>query len=210
LPAATCASKAGAVPNNVYGFGRLDLGCAVPAKVSGSTTLCSGGTATLTTDLVGKGPWTLTWSDGFVQSGVLATPATRAVSPTTSTTYSLTRVSSAGCAQPGAGSATVSIAAPLTDVTVAVAGSTTIGSPCRGGTATATDTGGGPAGHRWGYRTVSGGAITDIAGRTRARYVLNCADFPAAGSYFLVERTTAGCGGTLISNEIPVTVTSHL
>jgi subtilisin family serine protease len=114
LPVATCTSKAGAVPNNVYGFGRLDMGCAVPAKVSGSTTLCSGGTATLTANLVGKGPWTLTWSDGFVQSGVLATPATRSVSPTATTTYSLTRVASAGCAQPGAGSATVSIAAPLT------------------------------------------------------------------------------------------------
>jgi subtilisin family serine protease len=114
LPAATCTSKAGAVPNNVYGFGRLDMGCAIPAKVSGSTTLCSGGTATLTVTLVGKGPWTLTWSDGFVQSGVLATPATRSVSPTATTTYSLTRVASAGCSQPGAGSATVSIAAPLT------------------------------------------------------------------------------------------------
>jgi serine protease AprX len=109
LPAATCRSKAGAVPNNVYGFGRLDLGCAVPAKVSGSAAICSGAAATLKADLVGKGPWTLTWSDGFVQSGVVATPATRSVSPTATTTYSLTSVSSAGCHQPGAGSATVSI-----------------------------------------------------------------------------------------------------
>ncbi len=111
LPAATCASKAGAVPNNVYGFGRLDLGCAIPAKVSGSATLHAGATATLTVNLVGKGPWTLTWSDGFVQTGVLATPATRSVAPTATTTYTLTQVSSPGCAQPGAGSATITIAA---------------------------------------------------------------------------------------------------
>nr|HRC85214.1 S8 family serine peptidase [Thermoanaerobaculia bacterium] len=36
LSTATCSSAAGAVPNNVYGYGRLDVGCAVPAKVSGS------------------------------------------------------------------------------------------------------------------------------------------------------------------------------
>src|SRR6185369_14510631 len=198
----------GVVPNNVFGFGRLDAGCGVPAKVSGSTSVCSGGSANLRADLVGSGPWTLTWSDGTVQSGVSTTPATRSVSPTAATTYTLTSVSSTGCNQPGAGSAVISIAAPLTNVTVAVAGSTTIGSPCLGGTATVTDTGGGTGSHQWGYRTVSGGAITDIAGQTGAGYVLNCANFPAAGSYFLVERTTPGCGSTLISNETPVTVTS--
>jgi hypothetical protein len=157
---------------------------------------------------VGSGPWTLTWSDGFVQSGVTTTPATRSVSPTSATTYTLTSVSSAGCNQPGAGSATVSIAPPLSNVTISVSGSTTIGNPCLGGTATVTDTGGGTNAHQWGYRTVSGGAITNIAGQTGTSYVLNCADFPAAGNYFLVERTTPGCGPTLISNEIAVTVTS--
>jgi subtilisin family serine protease len=208
LTTATCSSAAGAVPNNVFGFGRLDVGCGVPAKVSGSTAVCSGSPATLTANLIGTGPWTLTWSDGTVQSGVSTTPATRSVSPTTATTYSLTSVSSTGCNQPGAGSATISIAPPLSSVTIAVAGSTTIGSPCLGGTATVTDTDGGAASHQWGYRTVSGGAITNFAGQTGSTTVLNCASFPAAGSYFLVERTTPGCGSALISNEIPVTVTS--
>ncbi len=208
LSTSTCSSAAGAVPNNVYGHGRLDMGCAIPAKVSGSTSVCSGGSATLTVDLVGSGPWTLTWSDGFVQSGVSSTPATRVVSPASATTYTLTGVSSTGCNQPGAGSATVSMAAPLSNVTIAVSGSTTIGSPCLGGTATVTDTGGGTGTHQWGYRTVSGGAITNISGETGTSYVLNCANFPATGIYFLVERTTPGCGSAMISNEIPVTVTS--
>ena len=67
---------------------------------------------------------------------------------------------------------------------------------------------GGSHSHQWGYRTTSGGTITNISGQTGTSYVLNCANFPAAGSYFLVARTTPGCGSTLISNEIPVTVTS--
>ncbi|HSF38945.1 MAG TPA: S8 family serine peptidase [Thermoanaerobaculia bacterium] len=207
LSTTTCSSAAGAVPNNVYGHGRLDMGCAIPAKVSGSASVCSGSPATLTVDLVGTGPWTLTWSDGFVQN-VSTTPATRSVSPTTATTYSVTSVSSTGCNQPGAGSATVSLASPLSNTTIAVSGSTTIGSPCLGGTATVTDTGGGTASHQWGYRTTSGGTITNLSGETGTSYVLNCASFPAAGSYLLVQRTTPGCGSTLISNEIPVTVTS--
>jgi serine protease AprX len=208
LTTATCSSAAGVVPNNVYGHGRLDVGCAIPAKVSGSTSVCSGSPATLTVNFAGTGPWTLTWSDGFVQSGVTTNPATRVVSPTTATTYSLNSVASTGCNQPGAGSATITMAAPLSNVSVAVAGSTTIGSPCLGGTATVTDTGGGANAHQWGFRTVSGGAITNITGQTGTSYVLNCAHFPAPGNYFLVERTTPGCGPTLISNEIPVTVTS--
>jgi serine protease AprX len=208
LSSTTCGSAAGAVPNNVYGHGRLDVGCAIPGNVSGSTSVCSGSPATLSVALVGTGPWTLTWSDGFVQSGVSASPATRSVSPTSTTTYSVTSVSNSTCNQPAAGSATVSMAAPLSNVTIAVAGSTTIGSPCLGGTATVTDTGGGTSSHQWGYRTTSGGAITNIASATGTSYTLNCADFPATGSYFLVERTTPGCGSTLISNEVPVTVTA--
>jgi hypothetical protein len=208
LTSTTCGSAAGVVPNNVYGHGRLDMGCAIPAKVSGSTAVCSGSPATLTVSFAGTGPWTLTWSDGFVQSGVSTNPATRSVSPTSATTYTLTSVSSTGCNQPGAGSATISMAPPLSSTTISVAGSTTIGSPCLGGTATVTATGGGTSTHQWGYRTASGGSITDISGATGTGYVLNCANFPAVGSYLLVARTTPGCGSTLISNEIAVNVTA--
>jgi subtilisin family serine protease len=98
--------------------------------------------------------------------------------------------------------------APLSAVNVNVAGSTVIGAPapCIGGTATATDTGGGPGAHQWGYRTVSGGAITDLVGQTGATYQLNCANYPSAGTYFLVERTTPLCGTAMVSNETTVTV----
>jgi hypothetical protein len=98
--------------------------------------------------------------------------------------------------------------APLSAVSVGVAGSTVIGNPapCVGGTATATNTGGGPASHQWGFRTVSGGPITNIAGATGATYALACTDFPASGSYLLVERTTPLCGAPIVSNEVAVTV----
>jgi serine protease AprX len=98
--------------------------------------------------------------------------------------------------------------APLSAVSINVAGSTVVGNPapCVGGTATATDTGGGPAAHQWGFRTVTGGPITNIAGATGATYALTCSDFPAAGNYLLVERTTPLCGAATVSNEVAVTV----
>lgn len=98
--------------------------------------------------------------------------------------------------------------APLTSVSISVAGSTVVGnpSPCVGGTASVTETGGGPATRQWGFRTVTGGPITNIGGETGATYTINCTHFPAAGNYLLVERTTPLCGAATVSNEIAVTV----
>jgi subtilisin family serine protease len=96
----------------------------------------------------------------------------------------------------------------LSNVSIAVVGPTTVCPTCTGGTATVTDTGGGPATHQWGFRTVSGGTITNIIGETGTTYVINGAHFPGVGNYFLVETTTStnGCGAPMVSNEIPVTV----
>ena len=98
---------------------------------------------------------------------------------------------------------------PLTAVNIGVAGSTVIGnpSPCVGGTASVVfSSGGGPTTHQWGFRTVSGGPITNLTGATGTTYALTCSDFPAAGNYLLVERTTPLCGAPVVSNEVAVTV----
>jgi serine protease AprX len=126
---ALCSSTAGVYPNNLFGFGRLDIACGV-----------AGGT--------------------------------------------------------------------LSNVNVSVVGSTVIGSPspCVGGTATVTETNGTGAAHQWGFRTVSGGAITNLAGQTGTSYPLTCTHFPAAGTYFLVETTTPLCGSPIVSNETTITV----
>ena len=60
--------------------------------------------------LTGTAPWTITWSDGFVQSGVAASPATRVVTPAATTTYTITSVVDAGgCAGTPTGSALVTV-----------------------------------------------------------------------------------------------------
>jgi len=51
-----------------------------PALVSGTATICQGGSTPISAALTGTGPWSLTWSDGVVQSAGVS-PATRNVSP---------------------------------------------------------------------------------------------------------------------------------
>src|SRR5207249_4600086 len=64
------------------------------AVVSGSTTICNGGSATASAALTGKGPWNVTWSDGTtttVHTGVGGTGYTGTdalmVSPSSTKTY---------------------------------------------------------------------------------------------------------------------------
>lgn len=79
------------------------------ATVSGSASICAGASATIQVVLAGSPPWSLAWSDGFNQSGISKSPATRTVSPASTTTYSVTTVTDANGSNPGSGSATITV-----------------------------------------------------------------------------------------------------
>lgn len=71
---------------------------------------------------------------------------------------------------------------------------------------TATAVGGVEVAYKWGYRTTTGGAVTDISGETASTYRLAGADFPAAGTYYLVCTVDPRCGDVTVSNELTVTI----
>jgi photosystem II stability/assembly factor-like uncharacterized protein len=87
------------------------------ATVSGDATICAGGSTMISAALTGAGPWDLTWSDGFVQNGVTSSPATRIVSPATTTVYTVTAIADANCTGTSSGSATVTVN-PLPTVSI--------------------------------------------------------------------------------------------
>lgn len=61
-----------------------------------------GAQAELTVHLTGTPPWTLTWADGTVQSGINSATAKRFVTPFMTTNYSLSSVTDAACSTGGA------------------------------------------------------------------------------------------------------------
>jgi hypothetical protein len=89
--------------------------------VSGGGTVCAGTAAMIQSDLTGTAPWTLTWSDGFIQT-VGSSPAVRSVTPTFDTTYALSALTDAvGTATPAdmTGQATVLVKpVPSSDITL--------------------------------------------------------------------------------------------
>jgi hypothetical protein len=94
----------------------------------------------------------------------------------------------------------------LSSVSVAPPGPQTVCTTCTGGNLTATETGGGAVTRQWGYRATSGGAITFIPGETGTSYLVDGADFPGQGTYYVVVETTPQCGIPTVSNEVQVDV----
>ncbi|MBV9185766.1 MAG: hypothetical protein JO093_09085 [Acidobacteria bacterium] len=161
---------------------------------SGSNPSCAATPVTLD-----AGAWsTYSWSTGDTTRTITVTPAV-------TTTYSVTVVDGYGCTKPQA-SRTITVTPALSSVAVTGAGSASACAGGTGGTFTAQATGGGVVTYQWGYRTVSGGSITDLATATGASYTLAASDFPAAGNYLLVCRAVPQCGTQQVSNESSVTI----
>jgi len=86
----------------------VTVNSAPTASVSGGGTICSGGSSTVSAALTGAAPFSITWSDGFSQN-VSGTTATRTVSPSSNTTYTITSITDANCSGTSSGSATVTV-----------------------------------------------------------------------------------------------------
>jgi YD repeat-containing protein len=102
--------------------------CLASATVSGDQTIAAGQTAAVVVAFNGTGPWNIAWSDGLAQNGITQNPFTRNVSPSTTTTYTVTSVSdSTACTGSSTGSARVTVQACNASATVSGGGSITIG-----------------------------------------------------------------------------------
>lgn len=80
------------------------------AQISGSQTICPGGSTQLSVNLTGSGPWNFSWTNGMTPqsvTGVTSSPWVVNVTPSANTTYSLLNMQSMGCAGTVSGSAVV-------------------------------------------------------------------------------------------------------
>jgi hypothetical protein len=79
------------------------------ASVDANLEFCPGDSIDIPVALSGTAPFTITWSDGLVQSGILSTQTVRTVAPLDTTFYSITNVSDSLCAGSATGSAMVTV-----------------------------------------------------------------------------------------------------
>lgn len=157
------------------------------AVVSGGRTICQGSAATLSVQLAGTPPWSLTWSDGVTQSGITTSPVTRLVSPESTTVYVVTQLSDANASGSGTGTATVTVAGALPPTELSAPGSALPGAA--GITVSVPDAGAG-ATYSW---TVTNGTIT--AGQGTATVTLTTGVEGLCGVSVAVTNSS-GCTST--------------
>ncbi len=174
--------------------------CTPPtAMVSGSATICRDASTTIQAALTGTGPWNVTWSDAVTQTGVAASPATRTVSPTSTTAYTVTAVSdSTGCI-PGTFSGTATVTVTPLPSTSAITGSAAV---CAGDASahySVTLT----SGSSYAWTVPSGANITSGAtGPDNNEIVV--AFGASSGTVTATETSAAGCVGTPVSKSVTV------
>ncbi len=174
------------------------------AVVSGTASICQGSSTTITATLTGTAPWSVTWSDGVVQPVSSGTTATRSVSPSSTTTYTVTALADATCNGGTASGSAVVTVKPLP--TANVTGGGTI-CPGASATITATLTGTAPYSVTW-----SDGVVQPVSSGTTATRSVS----PAATTTYTVTSVSdakscphAGTGSAIVTvKAIPTAVVS--
>jgi uncharacterized delta-60 repeat protein len=174
--------------------GPLDCSASSPsARVSGAVAICPGGSAEIRADLTGTPPWDLTWSDGFRQRDVTASPALRKVEPAATTGYAVTFVGDAAACGTAAGKAVVTVAPPLAP---AVAAPARVTAGAAGLTASVAERAG--ASYAW---KITNGTITAGQGTSRVTF-----QAPEPGTLKLQAVVTTAEKCVTPAGEAPVTV----
>ena len=157
------------------------------ATLTGTATICSGSSSNLTVTLTGTAPWTLVYSGSANPIVINSSPYTISVTPSATTTYSITSLSDANCTAAAgnlSGTPTVTVSSNNTAL-VSLSSSDTDNSICSGNSVTFTAT------------PTNGGASPTY------QWLLNGTSFSNSGNTY----TTTG----LVDNDqISVIMTSNL
>jgi hypothetical protein len=171
------------------------------ASLTGSATICAGGSADLSIELTGNQPWSITYNDGtndFTVSGITATPHIISVSPATTTTYTLTGGTDGDSnALSMSGTAVITVnPLPAGDIS----GDTSI---CAGSLATLTVTLTGT--QPWEITYSDGTTPVTVSGITTSPFTVDVSP-STTSTYTLTAVKDANCDGTSMTGSATVTV----
>lgn len=172
----------------------VNVGTAPTASLTGTESLCTGGSTTLSFTLTGSGPWDLTWTDGlssFTQTGINQSPYLVNLTPSQSRVYSPVSVFS-GCSGSVSGSRTVNVgSAP----TASLSGTQGM---CQSGTAnlSATLTGSGP----WNLTYTDGNSNFTLTGLTGSTTLIPVT--PSVQTTYSLVSVNSGCSGTVSGTAV--------
>jgi hypothetical protein len=165
---------------------------------------CSGSGATITitgTNL--DGATSVSFNGISASFTVISSTQVTAILPAGATSGNITLINPVGTAT---SSSSFTVSLNLSAVSITPSASQTLCTGSSGSTLTVAETGGGTITSRqWGYRTVSGGAITSISGATSNTYTPTSTDL-GTGTKYLVCTSTPTCGSALVSNEVTETI----
>jgi len=118
-----------AISGNKTGSAIITVNTRPTSFITGSATICNGDSASLRVDLAGAQPWNLTYTDGTTPvtvTGIISSPYTFKVAPTSTKTYTVTSLTDANCTAIGVdktGAAVITVNARPTSL---ISGSTNL------------------------------------------------------------------------------------
>lgn len=169
------------------------------ATLSGNSTICPGNSSTVAVVFTGASPWQIIYTDGVTpvtRTGITNNPFVFQVTPSVSTTYTLTDVSNL-C---GSGTATGTAAVTIANVaTATLSADQTI---CNGTSAqlTVALTGASP----WSITWTNGTTPTTVAGITNNNYTFNVT--PSATTTYSLTQVSDPCGAGTVGGTARIQI----
>ncbi|MEY5048582.1 MAG: hypothetical protein RLZZ175_1941 [Bacteroidota bacterium] len=195
----TAVSDVNCVGTSFTGSATVTVNPKPTATITGTNAICIGASTNLSVALTGNQPWSITFTDGTTPvtiSGITSSPYVIAVSPTSTTNYSLTAVSDVNCVGTFSGTATVTV---NPKPTATISGTTPI---CIGGSTNLSVALTGTP--NWTITYTDGTTPVTISGISASPYLISVSP-TSTKTYSLTAVSDVNCVGT-ISGTATVTV----
>ncbi|NDA63006.1 MAG: fibronectin type III domain-containing protein, partial [Chitinophagia bacterium] len=177
------------------------------ASLSGSNSICPGGSSQLTINFTGNGPWSVTYSNGSINTsltGINSSPYLLSITPIINTTYNLVNVNDA-CSGSVSGVGVINL---FTIPTAVLSGTQTINLG-QSANLTLALTGSSP----WQINYTDGTSTYSVTGITQSPYVLAVSPTQTS-TYSLISVSDANCTGSgsgaayILVNALPTATLS--